>query len=186
MNAIRDRGVGSLRIRDIASVAGVSTGTVHYHFDDLDAVLYEVHTLACDRFFADRMRVVAGVEDARTKLANMITTGLPASKDDAVVVALYEIDLYRRGDPVHELLGRALFDRQVALYFGILELGQSQGHFRLREPALDIAHNLVALEDAYGMHIILGNHSLPVARCVELIIGYARCATGCDELLVTW
>jgi hypothetical protein len=112
----------------------------------------------------------------------MIAAGLPSSADDATVVALYEIDLYKRGDPTHALLGGALFDRQVALYLGIIELGKSQGHFELREPALDIAQNLVALEDAYGMHIILRNRSLPASRCTQLIIGYATTATGCDTL----
>jgi AcrR family transcriptional regulator len=182
LQAIKDRGVGGLRIRDVAEAAQVSTGTVHYYFTDIDRLLHEVHSEACDRFFAARIGAITGVDDARAKLSRMIAAGLPASADDATVVALYEIDLYKRGDPMHALLGRALFDRQVALYLGIIELGKSQGHFELREPALDIAQNLVALEDAYGMHIILGNRSLPASRCTQLIFGYASAATGCDSL----
>jgi hypothetical protein len=101
------------------------------------------------------------------------------------VVALYEIDLYKRGDPVHAVLGRGLHDRQVALYHGILELGRSQGHFQLREPVLDIAQNLVALEEDYGMHIISGNQSLPVSRCLDLILSYARMVTACPDIQLT-
>ncbi len=184
LDAIRDRGISSLRVRDVAEAAGVATGTVHYYFDDLDRLLHEVHTRACERFFDARMTALAGTDDARQKLGRTIRSGLPTSAEDTIVIALYEIDLYKRGEPVHALLASALFDRQVALYYGILELGHSQGHFRAGpEPTVDIARNLVALEDAYGMHIISRNPSLPPQRCTALIAGYARTATGCPDIL---
>lgn len=182
LDAIRDRGVAALRIRDVADAAGVSPGTVHYYFDDLDRLLFEIHDQACDRFFRDRMAAIGDLDDAPARLATMIDTGLPASRDDATVIALYEIDLYKRGNPLHAVLGRGLYDRQVALYHGILELGRSQGRFQLQEPVLDIAQNLVALEDAYGMHIISGNRSLPASRCRDLMLSYARTVTACPEI----
>ena len=177
-----ERGVLALRIKDVAEAAGVSTGTVHYYFDDIDRLLREVHAEACDRFFSSRINAISGIDDARGKLSAMIAAGLPASETEPIVIALYEIDLYKRRDPVYSLLVQALFDRQVALYLGIIELGRSQGHFQPGEPALDIAQNLVALEDAYGLHIIDANRSTPAARCAELILGYARTATGCTSL----
>jgi AcrR family transcriptional regulator len=185
LDAIRERGISSLRVRDVAEAAGVATGTVHYYFNDLDRLLHEVHSQACERFFGARIAALEGVDDARAKLARTIESGLPGSADDAIVIALYEIDVYKRGDPVHALLASALFDQQVALYYGILELGRSQGHFALTEPALDVARNLVALEDAYGMHIVVGVRSLPVAACRGLLAGYARTATGCKDIPVS-
>jgi AcrR family transcriptional regulator len=183
LKAIHERGIASLRIRDVAEVAGVATGTVHYYFDDLDRLLHEVHSLAADRFYDERLAAIAGVRDAREKLGITLRTGLPRSPEDEIVIALYEIGVYKRGDPIHGLLSSGLYDRQVALYFGILELGQSQGHFREDlEPALDIARNLVALEDAYGLHVIDGNRSLPLERCAALIESYARTATGCATI----
>ncbi len=183
LTAIRERGIASLRVKDVAEVAGVATGTVHYYFDDLDRLLHEVHSRAADRFYDERVAAIAGVKDAREKLARMLRTGLPTSAMDEIVIALYEIGVYKRGDPIHGLLSSGLYDRQVALYFGILELGESQGHFRSDlEPPLDVARNLVALEDAYGLHIIDGNRSLPLERCAALITGYARVATGCPEI----
>ena len=183
LRAIRERGIASLRIRDVADVAGVATGTVHYYFDDLDRLLHEVHSRAADRFYDDRLTAIADVRDAREKLARTLRTGLPSSAEDEIVIALYELGVYKRGDPIHGLLSSGLYDRQVALYFGILELGQAQGHFRTDlEPPLDVARNLVALEDAYGLHIIDGNRSLPLERCAALLAGYARAATGCSAI----
>ena len=182
VDAIRDRGAGNVRIRDVAEAAGVSAGTVHYYFDDLDRLLIEVHSKATDRFFAARMEAIADVPEAPEKLRIMVDSGLPTSRDDSMVVALYEIGLYKRADPVHALLSRGLFDRQVAVYHGVLELGRSQGHFRIDGPVMDVAQNLVALEDAYGMHIVSGNESLPWERSRQLILSYARCATSCTAL----
>jgi AcrR family transcriptional regulator len=183
MTAIRERGLGSLRIRDVADAAGVATGTVHYYYGDLDRLLHEVHSKASDRFITARIESLDGISDAREQLTRMIASGLPTGPDDEMVVALYEIDFYKRDNPVHSQLIAALYDQQVAVYRGILDLGVSQGHFDLRgEPALDIARNLVALEDAYGLHIITPNRSLPLERCLALMVSFTRVATGCIEL----
>lgn len=184
LSAIVERGISDLRIRDVAETAGVATGTVHYYFDDLDQLIHEVHSQACERFFGARLAAIEAIDDARERLSQTLRSGLPTGPDDAIVVVLYEIDLYKRGDPVHALLHTALFDQQVALYHGILELGRSQGHFQLREPTIAVAQNLVALEDAFGLHIITGNRSMTVERCRSRLSSFARVATGCDDIEV--
>jgi AcrR family transcriptional regulator len=180
--AIRDRGLDGLRIRDVAAIAGVSSGTVHYYFTDFAGLLTEVYQRASERFFRDRMDVVTEIADARAKLAAMIGTGIPWSSDDALVTALYRLDSYLAFSDTHSALVTALFDKQVALYLGILETGQAQGHFELQSKPLDIAQNLVALEDAYGLHITTGNRALTPPRAATLIHSYAVVATGCHEI----
>lgn len=182
LETIQRRGFEGFRIRDVADVAGVSTATVHYYFDDLDGLLTEVHALATERFFTERVDAIALHNDARDKMVEMIRRGMPQSADDATTVALYHIDNAKRTDPVRAQLGTKLYDRQVMLYHGILELGAAQGHFTIGDRKIDIAQNLVALEDAYCMHIIEGNTSLPYQRCVDLMLSYARVGTGCAEL----
>ncbi|MFD6698109.1 MULTISPECIES: TetR/AcrR family transcriptional regulator [unclassified Microbacterium] len=182
LDAIRDRGIANLRIQDVAARAGVATGTVHYHFNDLDQLINDVYAWACDRFYTTRLNALAGVEDAREQLALMIDAGVPESEHDALVIAMHDIDLYRRGNATMGLLLQALYERQVALYFATLQLGVAQGHFRLSGPVVDLAQNLVALEDAYELHIISGNRSAAPERARELILGYARTVTGCTDL----
>lgn len=182
MRTIQERGFEGLRIRDVAAAAGVSTATVHYYFDDLDGLLTEIHSLAAEHFISDRMAAVARHGDARDKIVEMIRAGLPESPDDPMTVALYHVDNAKRTDPVRALLGTRLYDRQVMLYFGVLELGVGQGHFTMAAPVLEVAQNLVGLEDAYCMHIIERNTSLPLQRCIDLMISYARLATGCPEI----
>jgi hypothetical protein len=126
--------------------------------------------------------IVTELDDGRDKLTALIESGLPGSADDQLVVSLYELDVHKRASQVHAALITGLYDRQVALYVGVLEVGRAQGHFVLASNVLDIAQNLVALEDAYGLHIVTGNRSLPPRRARELILSYARTATGCDDL----
>ena len=105
-----------------------------------------------------------------------------ATPDDPITVALYDIDNAKRSDPLGALLRTRSFDKQVMLYVGILELGVGQGHFTVTDPTIEIAQNLVGLEDAYCMHIIESNASLPYERCIELMFSHARSATGCREV----
>src|SRR6185312_4531311 len=180
--AIRDRGLDGLRIRDVAEIAGVSSGTVHYYFTDFAGLLTEVYQRASERFFRDRMDVVTELADARDKMSAMISTGIPWSSDDALVTALYRLDSYLAFSETHSAMVTALFDKQVALYLGILETGQAQGHFDLQSKPLDIAQNLAALEDAYGLHITTDNRALTPPRAAALIHSYAAVATRCSDI----
>ncbi|GAS90619.1 MULTISPECIES: TetR/AcrR family transcriptional regulator [Mycobacteriaceae] len=180
--AMRDRGLDGLRIRDIAEIAGVSPGTIHYYFTDFAGLLTEVYQRASERFYHDRMLAVTELSDARLKLSAMTGSGIPWSSDDALVTALYRLDSYLAFRKTHSALITSLYDKQVALYLGILETGQAQGHFALRGNPLDIAQNLVALEDAYGLHIVTDNRTLPPQRAAALIHAFAVMATGCPDI----
>jgi hypothetical protein len=76
------------------------------------------------------------------------------------------------------MLLTALFDRQVVLYQMILELGAARGDFVLIDDSQTIGRNLVALEDAYGYRIVARHPSIGPGEATELILSYARHATG--------
>ena len=50
----------------------------------------------------------------------------------------------------------ALTERQITVYYGILTLGQAQGHFVLSDPARMISATFVAMEDGYQMEVLAG------------------------------
>ncbi|MFF2503011.1 TetR/AcrR family transcriptional regulator [Streptomyces sp. NPDC058067] len=181
--AVSAHGPARVRVADIADAAGVARGSVHYYFQDLSELLRQVYKEAVDRFFTRRMARVSVLSDARDKLVASARCGLPSGPDDELVRALYRFGSDLPDDPVYQALIQGLTDRQVAVYAGILEVGVAQGHFHPAEPVLDIATNLVGLEDAFGMYIIASSPSVTTERALELILGYARTATGCAELV---
>ena len=179
---IQEHGFDGLRIRDLAEAAGVSTATIHYYFDDLDGLLSEIHSLVVGRYISERQSAIVALDDPRDQMVAMIRRGAPLSADDPVTVAAYQVGVTRRTNPFQVLLRSSYNDQQVMLYVDILQRGVDQGHFTLAASARDIAQNLVALEDAYALHIISRTAALPPDRCFDLMLDYARTITDCPEL----
>jgi AcrR family transcriptional regulator len=183
LSAIATRGVADLRIKDIADAASVSTGTVHYHFTDVDELLVAIHEMAVDRFVGGRREMLAPITDARDKLVALAETGVPAGRDDELVIALYDLAGLFRRNTIHRTLTRVLYEQQVDLYSLALEVGVAQGHFLLDAPAFDLAANAVALEDAYGLHIVIGNPAITPDRARRLLRLHLAEVTHCPTLL---
>jgi AcrR family transcriptional regulator len=179
-DAILERGLVDLRLRDVAERAGMSASAVFYYYPGLSELLEEVAREAIDRFCVHRAQVVASIADPRLRLVAMIGSGLPDGRDDELCRLLYELGTISRRDPVHAARHIALFERQVAIYIGILEAGAATGLFRLAANADSIARNLVVLEDGYGLHAVnaVPTVSRPVAE--RQIRAYAALAVGCD------
>jgi AcrR family transcriptional regulator len=183
VSAIASRGIADLRIRDIAEAAGVSTGTVHYHFADIEELLVAIHEIAVDRFVSGRREMLAPLIDARQKVLALAETGIPSGPDDELVIALYDMASLFRRSAVHRTLLRVLYDQQVDLYAMSFEIGVAQGHFTLNAVAADLAANAVALEDAYGLHIVTRNQSITPLRARRLLLLHLAEVTHCPTLL---
>ncbi|MBO0851864.1 MAG: TetR family transcriptional regulator C-terminal domain-containing protein, partial [Pseudonocardia sp.] len=93
---------------------------------------------------------------------------------------LYELGTVARHDPAYAARYIDLYQRQVALYVGILEAGAAVGVFDLTDDVQTIARNLVVLEDGYGLHITMAVPTFDVATAERQLLGYAATATRCD------
>ncbi|MFD0028046.1 TetR/AcrR family transcriptional regulator [Streptomyces sp. NPDC055059] len=180
--AIAERGLEGLRIKDIAAEAGMSAGSVLYYYPEMGELVLEVHRGAVERYLAARQGAVDGATGAAARLRALVGSGLPGGSGDAVHGLLFE--LHRRADRSsgHATLMASLFAREVALYATVLEVGSAVGEFTLTEPVADVARNLVALEDGYGLHIVSRNAELTPDVARRLLLGYARTVTGCPVL----
>lgn len=168
----------NVRLKDVASEAGLTSGAVLYHFPDVQTLLVEANRAGMERFYDERMRAIEGLETPAEKLVVTIATGLPRDSEDEAVRLLCELGGAAGRYPVYAALLTALYDRQVAMYQVILEAGAASGAFDLRQPSLTIARNIVALEDAYGYRMIARHSTIDQAVATRLILDYARLATG--------
>ncbi|GAA2363070.1 TetR/AcrR family transcriptional regulator [Saccharopolyspora halophila] len=182
LRAINERGRDNVRIRDIAAAAGVSPGSVLYHYPELAELMFDVHRTVADRFYHHRVDTVDAAEDAELKLAAAIETGLPTGQDDEVASALYEMHGLADRSSEHAALMTGLYDREVALYAAVLEIGRATGRFTLSRPVREIAATLVALEDGLGLHLISNNTSVERSTAKHLLAECARQATGCATI----
>jgi AcrR family transcriptional regulator len=177
--AIVEQGLAAVRIRDVAEAAGMAPGSVTYYYRELDELFGEVYDDAVQRFCAERWRTVEAIEDPRERLVVNIRAGLPSGPDDELAALLYEFSPQARRRKLEAVLRSTLYSRQVDLYRAVIEGGVATGAFQLAAPAPSIARNLVALEDAYGYHVVVGS-AVSLESAEELIRSYASTVTGCD------
>ena len=176
---IVDQGLADVRIRDVAEAAGVAPGSVTYYYRELIDLFNAVYEDAVERFCAERWRAIEPITDPAERLAVTIRSGLPSGPDDRLACLLYEFSPQARRRPVEAVLRSSLYTRQTELYRSILESGVAAGAFTLTAPAAAISHNLVALEDAYGYHVVVGS-AVTLEQAEALIRSYAATATRCD------
>ncbi|MDI3389098.1 TetR/AcrR family transcriptional regulator [Streptomyces sp. B-S-A8] len=182
--AITERGLEGLRIKDIADAAGVSQGSVLYYYPELDDLVLEVHRGAVESFLASRQRAYdeAPAGEPAARLRALVDSGLPGSAEDSEHGLLYQLHRRAGRSPGHAELMTSLFAREVGLYATALEVGAATGAFTLAASAQDLAHGLVALEDGYGLHIVSHNAAVRPERARELVLAHARAVTGCPSL----
>jgi AcrR family transcriptional regulator len=178
--AIVARGAAAVRLKDIAEQAGVTPGAVLYYYPDVNALLVEAHRSAGERFCEDRIAALAEIDDPRDRMLAAIRTGLPTGPEDESVRMLYEMDALVGKSALYSALTVSFFERQVALYQVILEAGVARGLFELTDDSHTLGRNLVALEDAHGLHVLMGDSPIDRDEAERLIIAYASAVTRCD------
>lgn len=180
LEAAAEHGLRNLSLTDVANQAGVTRGALLYYYDDLDAILVEAHAAGMARVGSDREALVAQQRGPAAKLAAAIRAGLPSGPDDGLMRLLYEFDVLAGKSPLHDELVQQLYRQQLSLYTGILREGVASGDFALTGPLEDVAMNFVALEDAYGLHIVAGGSITLVdaRRAIFLYAAQAGAALG--------
>ena len=110
------------------------------------------------------MRRSPRLADPRDRLAAAIDAGLPSGPDDALMSLLYEFDVLAGNSALHDELVQKLYLRQLETYTGIFAAGREAGVFTAVLPDEQLAMTFVALEDAYGLHIVGGNALMTVPK----------------------
>ena len=177
----RMHGLRSLSLTDVAEQAGLSRGAVLYYYEDLDALLVEAHAAGVERFCDERDRLVDGLDDPRDRLGAAIDAGLPTGPDDALMSLLYEFDVLAGNSELHDELVQKLYLRQTETYRRILAAGRAAGVFTPRLADDELAMTFVALEDAYGLHIVGGNALMTVetaAAAMRAVAADLGCPTS--------
>lgn len=162
LSAVSEHGLRSISLTDVAQQAGLTRGAILYYYSDLDSLLVEAHRAGVERFCDARDEIIAGLTDPGEQLAVAIREGLPDGPDDALMRLLYEFDILAGSSSLHDELVEKMYARQISTYTGVLERGIAT---KLFAPELDVptlAMTLVALEDAYGLHIVGGNSLIDV------------------------
>ncbi|GEP39629.1 TetR family transcriptional regulator [Nocardioides psychrotolerans] len=175
--AVAEHGA-DVRLKDVAQVAGLTSGAILYHFPDIQTLLVEANRAGMERFYDQRLKAISGSITPDRKLVVTIASGLPRDSEDEAVRLLCELGGAAGRYPRYAAMLTSLYDRQVAMYQVLLEDGAASGVFTLAQPSQTVARNIVALEDAYGYRMVARHSTIDHAAATQLILDYARLATG--------
>src|SRR3954449_404466 len=175
-----ERGAVGLRVKDVADRTGLAPSTVLYYYPELEDLLLEVGAAAMSRYAERRAEAVRSVDGPVARLRLAIHLGIPSGPDDDQSRLLYEIDALTGTSNAFDVLSAGFFDRQVSLYEGILEAGESAREFSLPAPAPRLARGLVAMEDGLGLQVVIGHPSVGSEEAERILLDYAGAATSTD------
>ncbi|WP_408895739.1 TetR/AcrR family transcriptional regulator [Nocardioides sp. R1-1] len=178
LTVIARHGLNGVTMKNIAEEAGISPRLVAYYYPELDGLVEAAHQAATDRYYWSRHQVVEGELSPVEKLGRLMYSGLPRGEDLLLSQVLDEISVSASRSPMHATLMTLLFDREVSLYTAVLEVGRATQVFTLADSAEAIARNFVALEDAFGLHLLAHNSSLSLEQAEAQLASYAWAATG--------
>jgi AcrR family transcriptional regulator len=175
-----ERGAVGLRVKDVAERTGLAPSTVLYYYPEIADLLMEVGSAAMSRYAERRAEAVRAVSEPAGRLRLAIHLGIPSGPDDEESRLLYEIDALTGTSSAFDALSAGFFDRQVALYEGILEAGRAAGAFERGAPAPRLARGLVAMEDGLGLQVVIGHPAIGSDDAERILLDYAGAATGAD------
>jgi AcrR family transcriptional regulator len=175
-----ERGAVGLRVKDVAERARLAPSTVLYYYPEIAGLLLEVGSGAMSRYAERRAEAVRALEDPTGRLRLAIHLGVPSGPDDEESRLLYEIDALTGTSHAFDALSAGFFDRQVALYEGILDAGQTAGDFQLAAPAPSLARGLVAMEDGLGLQVVIGHPAISSDDAERILLEYASAATRAE------
>lgn len=173
-----ERGAVGVRVTDVAARAGVSSSSLLYYYPDFEELLFEVARDAIDRYTEQRAAAVRAEQEPFARLRVAIRLGVPIGPEDVESRILYELDALTGVSAGFAALSTSFYDRQVSLYESIFDYGVASGAFSLATPPLDLARQLIALEDGLGLQVVIGHPQIDAAEAERLLLAFAAGAVG--------
>lgn len=173
-----ERGAVGVRVKDVADRARVSPSSLLYYYPDFEELVFAVARDAIERYTEQRAAAVRDEPDPLRRLRTAIRLGVPTGPGDEQSRILYELDAYTGTSPGFAVLTTSFFDRQVALYESIFEYGRAAGTFRLETAPLDLARQMIGLEDGLGLQVVIGHPLIDCAEAERLLLSFALPAVG--------
>ncbi|WP_182523559.1 TetR/AcrR family transcriptional regulator [Nocardioides dongkuii] len=85
-----DKGFKNTTVRDIAEAAGILSGSLYHHFDSKESMVDEILSTFQESLFAAYDEVLAGDEDARTKIERCVRLSFAAIDEHPHEVAIFQ------------------------------------------------------------------------------------------------
>ena len=161
--SIVERGLAATSVREVARAAGVSLGTVTYHFPTLDELLTEVLSVTLRDFYRPRRRRMAPDATAVDRLRVLVEDHF--SSPDLYEQCVIWLEYWPRA--IHVPSARAWRRRRYGAYqryiARVLTAGRDAGEFDVANPG-ELATEFLALFDGLSVALVVEDIDMEFAR----------------------
>lgn len=171
---IREKGLWSVRISDVAKRAGMSPANVVYYFGSKDQLFAEAISEVDDAFYAQVDAELPRLERASDRLGWLVARS--STSDWVLWVDMW---VYARHHSDSLIAQRRFHDRWRYTFEDIIHHGIGTGEWRVDDPR-GVAQRLCALTDGYAVHMTLGNPDHTPETYVNMVLTGAARELGCD------
>ena len=171
---LREQGLWSVRLSDVAKRAGTSATGIIYYFGSKDELFKAAIADADAAFYASVLPELERLESGVERLARLI---LHSSRSEWVL--WMDLWAYARRHPELLPTQRAFSERWCETIASILRHGQARGEFAAVD-ADAVAVRLAALTGGLAVHMVLEDPGRTPEHYVEMSLAAAAAELGCD------
>jgi AcrR family transcriptional regulator len=175
VDLVREKGLWSVRISDVAKRAGTSPTSVVYYFGSKDELFAEAISGADDTFYEPVLAELTSLETACEQMAWLVVRS--STSDWLLWIDLW---VYARHHPDTAVAQRRFHRRWRQAIEDVARRGIERGEWRLDDPP-GVAQRLAALTDGLAVQMVLGDPDHTRERYVEMTLTAAALELGCDR-----
>lgn len=171
---VREKGLWSVRISDVAERAGLSPASVVYYFGTKDQLFAEAIGEADDAFYARALDELAQVERASDRVAWLIVRSSTADW-----LLWMDLWVYAAHHPDTAVAQRRSHRRWQQTIADVIQYGIDTGEWEVAD-VRDVAQRISAVTDGLAVQMVLGDPDHTRERYVAMTLAAAALELGCD------
>ncbi|GAA1683702.1 TetR/AcrR family transcriptional regulator [Fodinicola feengrottensis] len=176
---IAKSGLQQLRVADVATAAGVSTGTVHYYFETKKELVDAAFVFNFEESLARRQWMRESTREPLELLQEIVESYLPSSGKSLRAWRVWA-QLWAEGirDPALRRVNEDLYGQWRQLVAEVIKAAQDAGTARAGDP-VRLANMLVGMVDGLAMQVLLRSPSMSLATMRETCRVFVTDLVGC-------
>jgi AcrR family transcriptional regulator len=171
---IASAGIAELRLADVAKLAGVSSGTVHYYFTSKKDVLNAAFEYNLEESLLRRRALLESGKNGLSRLNELVESYLPSDEKSLcgwkVWLALWT---EATRDPSLREVNERLYGQWRDVVSNVIKVAQAEGTVRQGDPVA-LSNMLIGMLDGLAVQVVLGSQAVRLTTIRRTIKQFIR------------